>query len=324
MSVYSPQGEACLAPPRRPHLGRLLMNRTAFVRPLAVGIAVLLLASAHQPLFARQARERTLYVNAFERDSRTPVTGLTVRDFVVREDGVQREVLRVTPATTPMAIALLVDNTQAASGAIPDIRNAVTAFVKATEGLGPAALIGYGDRPTILTDYTTTTKALLSGVGRIFAMPGSGATLLDAIRETAQGLAKREEDRAAIVIIATEHPEFSNLHYTQVLETLRKSGAQLHVVVLSTTNTDMTSEEGRNRATVLDRGPRESGGIRWDVLATSAFEGQLENLGRVLKSQYRVIYARAESLIPPERVEVSAAKPGVEARGAPARGQAVR
>lgn len=284
----------------------------------------MLLASPPQPLAAAQARERVLYVNAFDRDTRKPVAGLGVRDFVVREDGIAREVLRVTPATTPMAIALLVDNTQAASSAIPDIRSAVTAFVKMTEGLGPTALIGYADRPTILTDYTTSSKTLLAGVGRVFAMPGSGATLLDAIRETAQGLGRREEDRAAIVVIATEHTEFSNLHYAQVLDTLRKSGAQLHVVLMTTPGASLTSDEARNRASVLDRGPRESGGIRWDVLAASAFSGQLENVAQVLKTQYRVIYARPESLIPPERVEVSAAKAGVEANGAPARGQAVR
>ena len=299
------------------------MDRAAVIRVLAGGVAVVLLATAEQPV-AAQARERVLYVNAFDPDTRKPVSGLGVRDFAVREDGIAREVLRVTPATSPMAIALLVDTTQAAANAIPDIRTAVTSFLKSTTGLGPTAIIGYADRPTILTDYTTTEKTLLSGVGRIFALPGSGATLLDAIRETAQGLAKREEDRAAIVVVATEHVEFSNLHYQQVLETLRKSGAQLHVVVMTTTGADILSEEARNRATVLDRGPRESGGIRWDVLATSAFDTQLQNLAAVLKSQYRVIYARPESLIPPERVEVSSAKSGVEARGAPARGQAVR
>lgn len=300
------------------------MYRTTVIRLLAGGIAAVVLAAPGHSLLAKQARERVLYVSAFERDSRKPVSGLTPRDLVVREDGIAREVLRVAPATTPMPVAILIDNTQAASSAITDIRTAVSAFVKEADGLGPIALIGYGERPTILTDYTTNSKTLLAGVGRIFSMPGSGATLLDAIRETSQGLGRREEDRAAIVVIGTEPPEFSNLHYSQVLETLRKAGAQLYVVVLSTTNTDISSEEARNRATVLDRGPRESGGIRWDVLATTAFPGQLENLARVLKSQYRVIYARPESLIPPERVQVAAAKPDVEAQGAPARGQAVR
>jgi Ca-activated chloride channel family protein len=304
------------------------MDRSVFIRTLAGGVALLLtavsLAARPSASAVAQARERVAYVNAIDRETRKPVAGLGVTDFTVREDGIQREVLRVTPATSPMAIALLIDNTQAASGAIADIRGAVTAFLKSTEGLGPVALVGYADRPTILTNYTTTMKTLLSGVGRIFATPGSGATLLDAIRETARGLAKRDEDRAALVVIATEHPEFSNLHYNQVLEPLRTSSAQLHVVVMTTTGADMTSEEARNRAAVLDRGPRESGGFRWDLLASSAFEQQLQQVAMMLKSQYRVVYARPASLVPPERIEVSATKAGVEANGSPARGEAVR
>ena len=300
------------------------MNRSAVVRVLAGGVAILLLVSSQQPLIARQPRERVLYVNAFDKDTRKPVTGLGVSDFAVREDGVAREVLRVTPASTPMAMAVLIDNTQSATRAIPDIRNAVTAFVNITAGLGPTALVSFADRPTILVDYTTTSKTLLDGVGRIFAMPNSGPTLLDAIRETSQGLRKREEDRAAMVVILNENIEFSNLHYMQVLQSLRESGAQLHAVVLSDTRSPGRSDAVINRDTVLDRGPRESGGVRWDVLAASALEGQLQNLAGMLKSQYRLVYARPESLIPPERVVVSAVKAGVEANGGPARGQAVR
>jgi hypothetical protein len=263
-----------------------------------------------------------LYVNAFDKDTRKPVAGLGVRDFAVREDGVEREVLRVAPATSAMPTALLVDNTQAASNAIADIRLAVTAFVTAAQGLGPIAIIGVADRPTILADYTTNPKTLQSAVGRIFATPGSGAMLLDAIRETAQGLAKREEDRAAIVVLTTETTEFSNLHYIQVLDALRSSGAELHAVTQINPGAGLTSDEARNRAFVLDRGPSQSGGVRWDVLASNAFPDQLRQLGEVLKSQYRVVYARPESLIPPERTEVSTSKPGVEVRGGLARGQA--
>ena len=61
-----------------------------------------------------------------------------------------------------------------------------------------------------------------------------------------------------------------------------------------------------------------------DVLATSAFEEQMRDLGTILRSQYRVIYARPQSLVPPEKVEVSAAKAGVEAQGAPARNQTAK
>ncbi len=300
------------------------MPRSFALRVLAGGVALAALIAGRPSLDAAQGRERVLYVNAFDKTTRQPVTGLGPPDFVVREDGVAREVLRVTPATSPMPIALLLDNTQAATPAVADIRRAVSAFLTAVQGVGPIALISFADRPTILVDYSTSAKELETGVGRIFAMPGSGGTLLDAIRETSQGLGRREADRAAIVILTTENTEFSTLHYTQVLESVRASGAQLHAVVYTLPGASVVNDEARNRASVLDRGPRESGGMRVDVLATSAFEGQMRDLGAILRSQYRVIYARPDSLIPPEKVEVSAAKAGIEAQGAPARNQAAK
>jgi hypothetical protein len=297
------------------------MFRAAVVRMLAGGVAFALLLASHSSLDAAQARERVLYVNAFDAETHKPVPDLGPRDFVVREDGVAREVLRVERATTPMPVALLVDNTQAATSAIADIRRAVTAFLSGIDGVGPVALLTFADRPTIVVDYTTSQKDLQAGVGRLFATPGSGATLLDAVRDAARGLAKRESDRAAVVVLTTEYTEFSNLHYTQVLEALSGSGAQMHAVVLVNTRSSLLNEEARNRAAVLDRGPRESGGVRLDILASSAFESQLRDLAGILRSQYRVIYGRPDSLIPPERLEVEAAKPGIEMRGAPARGQ---
>lgn len=268
-----------------------------------------------------QARERVLYVNAYDAKTQKPVADLGPRDFVVREDGIAREVLRVTPATSQMPIAVLVDNSQAADSAVADIRRALTTFLTGIDGLGPVALVTFADRPTILVDYTTSQKDLQRGVERIFAQPGSGATLLDAIREASNGMAKRESDRAAMVVLTMEHTEFSTLHYSQVLDALKASGASLNAVVRLNPAASVTSDEVRNRSTVLDRGPRESGGVRLDVLTSLSFENQLRDLAGILKSQYRLVYARPDSLIPPDRVQVSAARPGLEVQGAPARGQ---
>jgi hypothetical protein len=289
-------------------------------RLFAGGVCALLFSAA----LLAQANERVLYVSAWDQKTRAPITGLGTDAFAVREDAVRREVLRVTPATSPMAVAILVDNSQAARNHIADIRKALSTFVKALDGIGPIAIIGLADRPTILRDYTTNQKQLEDGVGKVFAMPDSGATLLDAIVETSKGLQRREEDRVAMVVLTTENVEFSNLHYNDVLEGLAKGGAMLHAVVLTTPAGSSLDDAARNRASVLDRGPRESGGTRSDVLASQAFEGKLTELAAILKSQHRVVYARPQTLIPPQKIEVSSAKAGVEASGGQARGQAAR
>jgi len=296
------------------------MSRHPIVGLVAGGALALFISVA----LVAQSAERVLYVSVWDEKTRAPITGLGTDAFNVREDGVSREVLRVAPATSPMAIAILVDNSQAATPTIADLRKALSSFVRALDGIGPVAIIGLADRPTILRDYTTDQKQLQDGVGKVFAMPGSGATLLDAIVETSQGLAKRDTDRAAIMIVTGENREYGNRHYQDVLAALGKSGAMMHALVLTGPGSSQLNDEARNRASVLDLGPKASGGTRTDVLTSQAFEVKLQELAAILKSQHRVVYARPQTLIPPEKVEVSATKPGQAASGAPARGQAIR
>lgn len=271
-----------------------------------------------------QTVERVLYVSVWDKATRAPITGLGPDAFNVREDGNRREVLRVTPATSPMSVAIIVDNSQPTTPTIADLRKGLSAFVKSLDGIGPVAIVTVADRPTILRDYTTDQKQLQAAANRVFALPGSGATLLDAIVEVSQGMAKRDTDRTAIVIVTGEHREFSTRHYQDVLEALAKGGAQMHALVLTGPGGSSLNNEARNRASVLDLGPKASGGTREDVLTSQAFEVKLLEMAATLKSQHRVVYGRPTTLIPPEKIEVSATKPGQAASGGPARGQAVR
>src|SRR5918993_936496 len=120
------------------------MYMSGFLARLAAGsVAALCLSVA----LLAQSNERVAYVSAYDEKTRAPITGLGVRDFVVREDGATREVLSVTPATSAMAVAILVDNTQAATDHIADIRRALAAFVKSLQGVGPVSIVGIADRP---------------------------------------------------------------------------------------------------------------------------------------------------------------------------------
>jgi VWFA-related protein len=287
-----------------------MINRGAILAALSLAAFAL----AWPATIIGQARQRAMYVSVLD-DSGAPVPDLGPSDFVIREDNIAREVLKVVPAEEPMQVAVLVDTSQAARDDISYFRTALPPFVSAlTAGRNQVAIIAIGERPTVFTDYTTNPANLKKGIDRIWSMRDSGAYLLDGIVEVCQGFKKREATRPVIVSITTEGPELSNLQHDQVLEPLRATGAAFHAITLGRPSSSM-SDEVRNRNIVLDEGPRATGGRRDDLLTSMALGGKLMQLANELTHQYRVTYARPESLIPPERVTVAAAKPGLTARG---------
>lgn len=268
---------------------------------------------------ARQAagRERAMYVSVVNSDG-VPVTDLGAREFTVREDGVAREVLRAEKAEGPVTLALAVDNSEAATTVVPDVRRALTTFVQQMGGRHPIAVTTLADRPTILQDYTLVVPQLTRGVERIFPVSGSGAYLLQAIRELATGLARRDFERGVIVAVTTEGPEFSELNSGRVLEPLQQSGASLYAFVFrAAVPPDPADQSVHQRAIVLDQGPQTTGGRRVDLLTSMALEGALKQLAAQLTNEYRITYARPETLIPPSKITVSVTRPGLDARGTP-------
>ena len=291
---------------------------TDFHRSVTVFVVALL--AILQPAAPRaQAIQRSMYVSVLN-GAGAPVADLGPSDFMVREDNLAREVLRVAPATDPMQIAIMVDNSQAARDYIRDIRNGVEMFVTEMTAVSEAgmrnqlSIVALAERPTILADNTFDRVLIMKGVNRIFEQRGSANYLLEGIIEVSKGFTKRSAQRPLIVAITTEGPEYSQRQFEDVLKPLREAGAALHVIVLGPPSNDI-SDDARNRGLVLDEGPRTSGGRRDSLLASSALPGALRQLAAELTHQYRVTYARPQSLIPPERVTVSATRPGLTARG---------
>ena len=263
-----------------------------------------------------QAIQRAMYVSALD-EAGAPIPGLGPSDFIIREDNVAREVLKVEPAAAPMQIAVLVDTSQAARNDISFMRTALPAFVATLTGAEPkneVALIAIGERPTVFTNYTFSTTELKKGIDRIWSAQGSGAYLLDGLIETCQGFKKRSAQRPVIVAILSEGPEFSNRFHDDVLGPLRDTAAAFHVFTLGRPSSSVSSE-ARERSLVLDQGPLQTGGRREELLTPMALDGKLKLLADELTHQYKVTYARPQSLIPPEKVTVSGTKPGTTVRG---------
>jgi hypothetical protein len=288
-------------------------------RPVFAALMLVATAGVASAVLFAQANQRSMYVSVVD-EAGVPVSTLEPADIVVREDNVAREILHIEPATDPMQVEILVDNSQAARDYINDIRTALPPFVDAlavptaSGRHNEVGLVAFGDRPTILAEPSIDSAQVRKGIDRVFSLSSSGSYLLDAIIDVCKGFKKREAMRPVIVTLTTEGPEFSNRHYDLVLTPLRDSGAAFNVFVIGPMSSDM-SDEARNRAVVLDRGPRETGGRFEQLLTSMALAPKLAQLSSELKHQFKVTYARPQSLIPPEHVTVTASRPGFVARG---------
>ena len=268
--------------------------------------ALAVLITFQSPAFA-QADERVIYTSVVDRDG-APVLDLTVKDFIVREDGQAREVLRVARDNDPLQIALLVDNSVSMRPRLTLLRKAVTAFIEATRADVQLALITLAERPTILVGYTTDRAALRKAADGMFAYEAA-SYLLDGIAETSQGLSKRTMWRSAIAVITGVGPEMSYRQYTEVLRFFRAGGASLHIVQVG------SGLGGQGREIVVSKGTSETGGRFDEVLLPNSLELKSRQMATELSNQYRVTYARPSRLVPPAKTEVSVRRPDLKARG---------
>ena len=130
------------------------------------------------------------------------------------------------------------------------------------------------------------------------------------VMETTRGIRKRGATRPVVVAVITPGVDLSDRPYESALEPLLASGAAFHVVVVGRPITG-----GRDRQVFLDRGTAQTGGRYDTVLTGTGLAPRMKQLATELTHQYKVTYARPDTLIPPDRVAVSAAKPGLTVRG---------
>jgi hypothetical protein len=286
--------------------------------PVAAALALAVVAGAS---LGAQAKPKRLFVSVVDAKG-LPVKDVDPKDLVVREDGVAREILKIEPATEPMRIALLVDNSEAATSSIQFLRPALSSFASRMTAAGHSvALVTLGDRPTLEVDATTDLNRLKSrGIDRLFARPGSGMYLLEAITETSKGFIKNETPRPVMVAVVTEGIEFSNTSAETVVKAIRDAGSSFFALVLTEgARASNQNEEVRQRNIVLDRGPSENGGRRDIVISHMSLKDRLDAVASELLAIVAVTYASPERLVPPEKITVAAAREGLTARGIPVR-----
>lgn len=243
------------------------------------------------------ATDKTIYVSVLD-DGGKPIKDIAMGDILIREDGVDREVISVAPASDPLYVALLVDTTPAAEPYIQDIRRGLTAFVQQIAAGSSDARISvteFGQAAIPITPFTTDREKLLKDVNRIFPKRGDvPAVLLEGIKDVSDSLAKQNSRRAGIVIFTMEGTfDRSREEPKKIRESLAKSRAQVWTVSLE--KGQAKQDKLSQRDMVLNAMTQATGGRREFISAESAIEAYMKMYADALLSQYAVTYKRPSS-----------------------------
>jgi hypothetical protein len=292
-------------------------RRAALLSALAPGL-VFLAWILGPPASARGLQaggDKTVFAGALD-STGAPIAGLAKEDWGVREDGADRPLVDVKPATDPLGIVVLVDVTKGIESSVRDVRTSLVSFVHAVQAGNPSAVIGImgvSGQSIMLADVGKSPADLDKAIQRLFPDSSQSTTFLEAIIESTKKLAKVPSPRHVIVALNLEGPpEASTVQPQIVANTVAASGASLWVVSYrNTTSNTATAQGGQLRDLIFNRLTTETGGIRLSISASSAIEGQLKRVSDMLLAQYAVTYKRPDGAAP-KLLQMAVARPGAQ------------
>jgi Mg-chelatase subunit ChlD len=226
-----------------------------------------------------------------------PVLDLTADSFQIQEDGVTMKILSADPGTTPMKVAVLVDNSEAinASNGLTALRRGITGFLETLPLQHEVGLFSIAGRVAPLVDFTNDRDELLDAADGLFAGTG-GAKMIDGMRETWDRRFSSEDAWPVMVMVVTDGPETSgNMNEDQfgafTLDLLSR-GAMVHVVVVETRGGGVQSQIGQNLTT-------NTGGFYRSMNSPTALTNTLNELATTMgehfdemSPRYRLLYER--------------------------------
>ena len=255
--------------------------------------------------------ERTVFVTLTANDA--PVTDLTPADFVVKEGGKEREVVKAAPATAPMRLALAIEERLIGD---TNVRMALFEFMKRVVDRAQVSLITIGLRNNAVVDYTSSLEALVGGINKFTLNPSGDSAVAEGVLDLAGRFIEAKPERPVIVVVSFSGGQ-AGVTPRMVLDRLRDSGAQMHSVTLAGSTSaaplgSLSDQSGREQ--VLGDGPKQSGGRRIEVTSTLAIGRALQQIANELASQYAITYVLPDGVKPDRRFNINVKRRGVSVR----------
>jgi hypothetical protein len=286
-------------------------------RSLCIGVlAVALPVCGASPVQAQKLQQ--LFVSVADADG-SPLTDLQLSDVEVMEDGVICKTVKLEPIDWPIKLIVLVDNGQATTNPITNLRTGLRGLFDAIPDGIEMSLLTTAPQPRTVVKPTTDKKKLFEGIDLVIPDTGAGA-FFDSMAEAAQRIDKDKTPHFPVILsVATDYGRTNVLDrdYQRLQQNIVKHGITVHIVMMAAGGERLGSVAGAGQTEIGLQATKLSGGRYENINATTRLMTLLPELGqRIAKShalqshQFRLTYERPANAKPAPMISASISKPG--------------
>lgn len=260
------------------------------------------------------------------------IPGMSNSDFAVYEDGSERKIVDVTPATEPFNLVLLLDVSGSVEERIDFIRKAARDFLSTASPQDRISIISFHNDIRVISGFSTDRRLLSKKLDEIDA--GGATALWDALGYTlVDTLKPMRGERTAVVILSDGDDNKSFVPFPAILEATLETGALIYPLYVPSglipessvprpsitvdpmrtrylTITTRAAEEGQKLATV-------SGGVFYPIKRLEDLQKAYDDVVAQMRTAYTITYAAGTDGKSHRRIRVRANRDGASVRLSP-------
>jgi VWFA-related protein len=261
------------------------------------------------------------------------IAGMRDADFVVYEDGSERRIVNVTPASEPFNLVLLLDVSGSVEERIDFIRKAARDFLRTASPQDRISIISFNEDIRVISNFTTDRSLLSKRLDELDA--GGSTALYDALGYTlVDALKPLRGERTAVVIMSDGDDNKSFVPFPAILEAVIESGALIYPLYVpsglipeaSVTKPSLTVDPMRAKyLTITSRAAQEgeklasvSGGLFYPIKRLEDLQKAYDDVVAQMRTAYTITYSSTANGTGQRRVRVRTNRDGASVRLSPA------
>jgi Ca-activated chloride channel homolog len=219
------------------------------------------------------------------------VTGLEKQNFAVFEDNHPQQIRTFACDDAPVSVGVILDLSGSMGNKVVRARGAVLQFMKTSNPQDEFFVIGFNDRPALISDFTSSEDDVESRLTTLEV--GHRTALLDAIYFGLEKMKQAKYPRKALLVVSDGGDNNSRYTENEVRSAVKEADTQIYSIGIF--DPEAATKEEQNGPLLLNEISSETGGRLFRVDDLAEMGDIATRISAELRNEYVLGYKTDES-----------------------------